>query len=60
MAALTALLVIIGGAISVMEHSCFFIAMAINFFSYYNSDKIAIKMTGSKPIAENEALNYIL
>lgn len=57
MAALTALLVIIGGAIGGNNGALmfFFIAMAINFFSYYNSDKIAIKMTGSKPIAENEA-----
>jgi heat shock protein HtpX len=27
----------------------------MNFFSYYYSDKIAIKMTGSRPVSESEA-----
>jgi heat shock protein HtpX len=33
----------------------FIFALAINFISYWNSDKIAIKMTKSKPLSENEA-----
>ncbi len=33
----------------------FIFAVAINFISYWNSDKIAIKMTKSKPLSESEA-----
>ncbi|RAK06490.1 heat shock protein [Halanaerobium saccharolyticum] len=33
----------------------FIFALAINFISYWNSDKIAIKMTKSKPLSESEA-----
>jgi heat shock protein HtpX len=33
----------------------FIFALAINFISYWNSDKIAIKMTKSKPLNESEA-----
>ncbi|MFP4371502.1 MAG: zinc metalloprotease HtpX [Halanaerobium sp.] len=33
----------------------FIFALGINFISYWNSDKIAIKMTKSKPLSESEA-----
>ncbi|MBM7865183.1 M48 family metalloprotease [Heliobacterium gestii] len=33
----------------------FLISLAINFFSFYYSDKIAIKMTGSYPVERHEA-----
>ncbi|MEW6182015.1 MAG: zinc metalloprotease HtpX [Bacillota bacterium] len=33
----------------------FFIALAMNFFSYYYSDKIVIRMTGSRPLSRSEA-----
>jgi heat shock protein HtpX len=33
----------------------FVFALVINFISYWNSDKIAIKMTKSKPLSESEA-----
>lgn len=33
----------------------FIFALAINFISYWNSDKLAIKMTKSKPLSENKA-----
>ncbi|MGM0549226.1 MAG: zinc metalloprotease HtpX, partial [Bacillota bacterium] len=33
----------------------FIFALAINFISYWNSDKLAIKMTKSKPLSESEA-----
>jgi len=33
----------------------FIFALVINIFSYWNSDKIAIKMTKSKPLSESEA-----
>lgn len=33
----------------------FLISLGINFFGYFNSDKVAIKMTGSQPISEQQA-----
>ena len=33
----------------------FIFALAINFISYWNSDKLAIKMTKSKPLSEDQA-----
>ncbi len=57
MAALTVLLVLLGGALFGESGAMLFfiIAMAMNFFSYYHSDKIAIKMTRSYPVTEAEA-----
>jgi len=57
MAALTVLLVLLGGALFGESGAMMFfiIAMAMNFFSYYYSDKIAIKMTRSYPVSESEA-----
>src|SRR6056297_159572 len=33
----------------------FIFALVINFISYWNSDKLAIKMTKSKPLGEDQA-----
>lgn len=57
MGALTVLLVMMGGAIGGQSGAMvfFLIAMAMNFFSYFYSDTLAIKMTGSYPVSEVEA-----
>ncbi|MBE0467567.1 MAG: protease HtpX, partial [Candidatus Desulforudis sp.] len=57
MAVLTVLLVLLGGAVGGQNGALIFllIALAMNFFSYYYSDKIAIKMTRSRPVSESEA-----
>ncbi|MEW6727202.1 zinc metalloprotease HtpX [Desulforudis sp. 1088] len=57
MALLTVILVLIGQAINGPSGALvfLFIALAMNLFGYYNSDKIAIKMTGSYPVSEAEA-----
>ncbi|WP_066636269.1 zinc metalloprotease HtpX [Desulfolucanica intricata] len=57
MGALTVLLVLMGNAIGGQAGAMIFflIAMAMNFFSYFYSDKLAIKMTRSYPVSEAEA-----
>ncbi len=57
MATLTGLLVGIGALIggSGMALTFLFIALAINLGSWFFSDKIAIKMSGAKPVTEQEA-----
>ncbi len=57
MGVLTVLLVLMGNAIGGNSGAMMFflIAMAMNFFGYFYSDKIAIKMTGSYPVSESEA-----
>lgn len=57
MAVLTALLVAIGDLVGGRSGSMvfFLIAMAMNGFSYYYSDKIAIRMTRSEPLPESRA-----
>ncbi len=57
MGALSILLVLLGNAIGGQSGAMLFflIAMAMNFFGYFYSDKIAIKMTGSYPVSEAEA-----
>lgn len=57
MGALSILLVLMGNAIGGSSGAMMFflIAMAMNFFGYYFSDKIAIKMTQSYPVSESEA-----
>ncbi|MCL4440362.1 MAG: zinc metalloprotease HtpX [Firmicutes bacterium] len=57
MGGLTVLLVLMGNAINGSSGMAvfFMIAMAMNFFSYFYSDKIAIKMTRSYPVSEAEA-----
>lgn len=56
-ATLGGLLVVIGFAIGGPSTALvfLFVALAINFFSYFFSDKMALKMSGAKPIEESEA-----
>jgi len=57
MGALTIILVLMGNAFFGQSGAMIFflIAMAMNFFSYFYSDKIAIKMTRSYPVSQDEA-----
>ncbi|MCL6447413.1 MAG: zinc metalloprotease HtpX [Armatimonadetes bacterium] len=57
MGLLTVFLVLIGHLIGGQSMALLFflIALVMNFFGYYFSDKIAITMTGSQPLAEHEA-----
>jgi heat shock protein HtpX len=57
LAVLTAMLVMIGGAIGGQQGMviAFVIALAMNFFSYWFSDKIVLAAYGAKPIDEAEA-----
>jgi len=57
LAVLTAMLVLIGGAIGGQQGMviAFVIALAMNFFSYWFSDKIVLAAYGAKPIEEAEA-----
>jgi len=57
MGGLTVLLVVLGGALFGRSGATMFfiIALALNFFSYFYSDKIAIKMTRSYPVTQSEA-----
>jgi heat shock protein HtpX len=57
MAALGGLLVVIGAAIGGPSTALtfLFIALAINFFAYFFSDKMALKMSRAEPIEESEA-----
>lgn len=57
MGGLSVLLVLMGNALFGQSGAVmfFFIALALNFFSYFYSDKIAIKMTRSYPVSEAEA-----
>jgi heat shock protein HtpX len=57
MAALGGLLVVIGAAIGGPSTALtfLFIALAINFFAYFFSDKMALKMSRAQPIDESEA-----
>ena len=57
MAALGGLLVAIGAAIGGPSTALtfLFVALAINFFSYFFSDKMALAMSRAKPIEESEA-----
>lgn len=56
MGVLTVLLVLLGRMIGGHGGALLFfiIAMAMNFVGYFFSDKIAIKMTGSRPASESE------
>lgn len=56
-ATLGGLLVVIGAAIGgpSMALTFLFIALGINLLSYFFSDKMALKMSGAKPIDESEA-----
>lgn len=57
MGALTIILVLMGNALFGQSGAIMFflIAMAMNFYSYFFSDSIAIKMTRSYPVSQSEA-----
>jgi heat shock protein HtpX len=57
MATLGGLLVALGYAIGGLQIAGVFLAIALvmNFVAFWFSDKIALKMSGAKPISENEA-----
>ena len=57
MASLTGLLVLIGALIGGPEMALLFLVMAgvFNMGAYWFSDKLAIKMSGAKPVSEQEA-----
>jgi len=57
LAVLTAMLVVIGGAIGGQQGMviAFVLALAMNFFSYWFSDKMVLAMYGARPIEEAEA-----
>jgi heat shock protein HtpX len=57
LAVLTAMLVLLGGAFGGQQGMivAFVIALAMNFFSYWFSDKIVLKMYGAQPITEAQA-----
>ncbi len=57
MGVLSVLLVIIGNAVGGQSGAFLFLAISVgmNLFSYYYSDKMVIKMTGSKPVSEAQA-----
>lgn len=57
MGALSIILVLIGGAVGGRSGAMLFflISLGMNFFSYYFSDKVAISMTRSQPVSEEEA-----
>lgn len=56
MGLLSIILVLIGGAVGGQSGAMLFflISLAMNFFSYYFSDKVAISMTRSQPVSEQE------
>jgi heat shock protein HtpX len=57
LAVLTAMLVVIGGAIGGQQGMvvAFVIAVAMNFFSYWFSDKMVLAMYGARPVEESQA-----
>jgi heat shock protein HtpX len=57
LAVLTAMLVLIGGAIGGQQGMvvAFFLAVAMNFFSYWFSDKIVLRMYHAQPVSEASA-----
>lgn len=57
MSLLTVLLVLIGNAVGGSSGAMvfFIIAVAMNFFSYFFSDKMVIKMTRSQPVTKEQA-----
>jgi heat shock protein HtpX len=57
LAVLTAMLVLAGGAIGGQRGMmvAFFVALAMNFFSYWFSDKIVLRMYGAQPVDEAQA-----
>lgn len=56
LAAITGLLVVVGGAIGGIGGALIFLIIAgfMNFFAFWFSDKMALKMAGAKEISESE------
>lgn len=56
MGLLSVILVLIGGAVGGSDGAILFflISLGMNFFSYYFSDKMAIKMTKSQPVSQEQ------
>lgn len=57
MGVLSVIFITLGGAYGGVRGATIFlfISLAMNFFSYFYSDKMAIKMTRSQPVSEQEA-----
>lgn len=57
MAALTALFMVAGHAMGGQQGMtiALLMAVALNFFAYWNSDKLALAMNGAREVSENEA-----
>jgi len=57
MGVFSVLLVFLGNAIAGQQGAVIFflISLAMNLFSYYNSDRMVIRMTNSQPLTESEA-----
>lgn len=57
MGVFSALLVFLGNAVAGQTGAVafFLLSLGINLFSYYNSDRMVIKMTNSQPLSEAEA-----
>lgn len=57
MSSLSVLLVLLGNAVGGKNGAILFfiISLGMNFFSYYYSDKLVIKMTGSREVNEHDA-----
>lgn len=57
MGVLSVILVLIGGAVGGRSGAMMFflISLGMNFFSYYFSNRVAISMTRSRPVSEEEA-----
>lgn len=60
LATLSGLLVVIGFAIGGAQTAFLFLLLAagMNFFSYFFSDKLALKMSGAQPMEESENPEY--
>lgn len=60
LATLSGLLVVIGFAIGGSQMALLFLGIAVlmNFFTYFYSDKLALKMSGAQPMEESENAAY--
>jgi len=60
MAAITALLIVIGGMLGGSQGVAlaFLFALAMNFFSYWYSDTLVLKMTNAQQVDENSAPQF--
>ena len=57
MAAMTALFMVAGQAMGGQQGMtmALLLALGLNFFAYWNSDKLALRMNGAREVSENEA-----